>query len=239
MSVSLDSLRQDVATANRIAHATGLVTAFGHVSARIPGTDRFLIPPRTSPLLARPETLLTMDVEGNLVDGEGTPNSEFWIHARTYAARPDAGGVAHVHSPACVALSELGRAARPLHNSGAVAGEPALYERVGLIRSRELGDQVADALGARRTVMLRGHGANALGASVRQAIVFACFLEESAQIQLDALAAAGGDAERLRFYTAEEAERVRGELEGPPIERAWEYYSAIASGSPQGAPPLV
>jgi ribulose-5-phosphate 4-epimerase/fuculose-1-phosphate aldolase len=223
-AAGFDALREDVAAANRIAHAAGLVTAFGHVSARLPGTDRFLIPPRTSPLLADPARLLLMDVEGRVVEGDGLPNSEFWIHARIYAARPDAGGVAHVHSPACVVLGQIGAAARPLHNTAAVVGEVPLYERVGLIRTRELGDEAAATLGPRRAMLLRGHGANIACGDVRRAIVLACFLEESARLQLDALAATGGDASRIRFYDREESERVAAEIEGWPLDRAWEYY---------------
>src|SRR5579859_2357975 len=130
----------------------GLVTAFGHVSARLPGTNRFLIPTRASPLLAEPDRLLVMDTEGNRLEGEGEPNTEFWIHARTYAARPDVGGVAHVHSPACVVVGQLGMSVRFLHNTGAVAGDQAVFERPGLIRSRQLGDEVAAALGSRRSM---------------------------------------------------------------------------------------
>ena len=222
-------LREDVAIANRIADATGLVTAFGHVSARVPGTDTFLIPPRASPMLAAAERLLTMDLEGRLLDGEGEPNTEFWIHARIYAARTDVGAVAHVHAPACVLLGQIGQTVRPLHNSGAVAGTVELYERAGLIRSRALGDAVAGVLGPRRAMLLRGHGANVAEADVRRAIVVACFLEEAARMQVEALAAAGGDATRIRFYDAEEAERLRGELDAAAsMDRAWEYYSALA-----------
>jgi ribulose-5-phosphate 4-epimerase/fuculose-1-phosphate aldolase len=224
----LDSLREDVATANRIAHAAGLVTAFGHVSGRIPGTEHFLIPGRASPMLAAAEELLVMDTEGQVVEGGGQPNTEFWIHARIYAARPEVGGVAHVHSPACVALGQIEASVRPLHNSGAVAGEAPLYLRAGLIRTRALGDEVAATLGTRTAMLLRGHGANVAEADVRRAIVVACFLEESARLQLDALAAAGGDAGRIAFFTAEESERLQGELGGEPLARAWAYYAELA-----------
>jgi ribulose-5-phosphate 4-epimerase/fuculose-1-phosphate aldolase len=223
-------LREDVALANRIAHGTGMVTAFGHVSARVPGTDAFLIPPRASPMLATAGGLLTVDLDGRVLDGDGHPNSELWIHARIYAARPDVGGVAHVHSPACVVLGQLGHTVRPLHNSGAVPGDVPVFERVGLIRSRDLGDSVAAVLGGRRAMLLRGHGANVADADVRRAIVVACFLEEAARLQLEALAAAGGDAARLRFYDAEEADRLRDELDTPAsMGRAWEHYSTLAA----------
>ena len=42
------------------------------------------------------------------------------------------------------------------------------------------------------------------------------------------LAAVGGDAARVRFFTREEAERVSDQLTAPMIERAWEYYATLA-----------
>lgn len=226
--MTIGLLREDVALANRVAHAAGLVTAFGHVSARVPGTATFLIPPRRSPRFASADGLLTVDLDGRVLDGDGQPNSELWIHARVYAARPDVGGVAHVHAPACVVLGQIGQTVRPLHNSGAVAGGVAVYERAGLIRSRDLGDAVAAVLGPGRAMLLRGHGANVADADVRRAIVVACLLEEAARLQVDALAAAGGNAARIRFYDAEEAARLRQELDTPEsMERAWEYYAGL------------
>src|ERR1700687_3074235 len=157
--------------------AAGLVSAFGHVSGRIPGTNTFLFPTRASPALADPARLLVLDLDGQILAGEGEPNTEFWIHARIYAARPDVAGVAHVHSPACVVLGQIGQPLQVLHNSGGAfaAGVP-LFPRIGLIRTRELGDQVAATLGAGRAMLLRGHGANIAERDVRRTAVVACFL---------------------------------------------------------------
>lgn len=224
-------LCRDVALANWIVHWAGLVTAFGHVSARLPGTRTFLIPTRASPVLADPDGLLLMDLDGNLLEGEGAPNTEVWIHARIYAARPDVGAVAHVHAPCCVVLSQLGQTLRPLHNSGGIFESVPVYEEIGLIRSQALGDQVAHVLGGSAAMLLRGHGANAVASDVRRATVSACFLEEAAELQLRALAAAGGDVARLRLYDAEERRRIRDQIGADgPMARAWEYYAALAQG---------
>lgn len=219
--------------ANRIVAAAGLATAFGHVSVRL-ARDRFAIPTRASPALASPQRLLTMDLDGAVVEGEGEglPNAEFWIHARTYAARPDVGAVVHVHPPHCVVLGQIGSRFRPLHNSGALLGmEVPVYRRPGLIRTRELGEQVAEALGSRRALLLRGHGANVVAAGLHEAVVLACFLEEGAELQVLALAAAGGDARAVEWFTAEEAERAAEDIGSTgPIERAWDYYAAQVEG---------
>lgn len=224
----VDSLRQDVALANRIAYGEGLVSAFGHVSARVPGTESFLIARRAAPMLARPETLLRLDFDGNVLEGDGQPNTEMWIHARIYAARKDVGGIAHVHSPACVVIGQIGDTVRPLHNSGALVGRVPVFQRAGLIRSRALGDEVAEMLGEGSAMLLRGHGANVAEKDVRRAIVIACFLEEAADLQLRALAATAGDSHRIGFYDEHEIKSLSDELAGEPIVRAWDYFAARA-----------
>jgi len=232
---ALSALKSDVALANRIIERFGLSNAFGHASARIPGTDTFLMPTRRSPGLASAATLLTLDTEGRILSGKGKPNSELWIHARVYAARPDVGAVVHAHPPACVCLTQIGQPHRVVHNQGGAfqSGVPE-YERIGLIRTRELGDLLAHKLGGGIAVMMRGHGITTALADVRAATVAACFLEESARLQLDMLAAAGGDASRLRVYTREEAGSVSDQVSPRVVERAWEYYAAVAGKRPIG-----
>lgn len=228
-------LREEVALANRILERHGLSNAFGHVSARLPGTATFLLPTRRSPGFADADQLLVVDVDGRVLDGAGQPNSELWIHARLYAARPQAGCVVHAHPPACVCLTQVGQPHRIVHNQGgAFVDGVAEYERVGLIRSRELGDELARRIGTKVAVMMRGHGITTVAHDVRTATMAACFLEESAALQLRMLAAAGGDPARIRDYSPEEAERLRDQLGAPIVERAWEYYAAVAQARPLG-----
>jgi L-fuculose-phosphate aldolase len=230
-----DELRRDVAIANHILERVGLSHAFGHASARIPGTNTFLLPTRRSPGLAEAGELLVIDTEGRLVSGEGEPNSELWIHARLYAARPDVGGVVHAHPPACVCLTQIGQPHRVVHNQGGIFadGVPE-YSRIGLIRSRELGDLLAQAIGKGNSAMMRGHGITTAFADVKSATVAACYLEESAALQLRMLAAAGGDAAKLRAFSREEAEPLRDQIAGNVAKRAWEYFAAVARETPLG-----
>jgi ribulose-5-phosphate 4-epimerase/fuculose-1-phosphate aldolase len=231
------TLRRDVALANRIIERFGLSTAFGHASARIPGTNTFYISTRRSPGLADENDLLVIDTDGKILSGLGTPNSEFWIHARIYAARPEVNGIVHAHPLACISLTQIGEPHRVVHNQGGVfVGGVPEYSRIGLIRSRELGDGVARSLGKGVAVMMRGHGITTAFADVRAATVAACFLEESAGLQVRMLSAAGGDASKIREFTREEAELARDQT-GPGVAaagRAWEYYSAAAEVKPLG-----
>ncbi len=230
-------LRRDVALANRVIERFRLATAYGHASARIPGTNTFYISTRRSPGLADENDLLVIDTDGKVLSGTGAPNSEFWIHARIYAVRPEVNGVVHAHPLACISLTQIGEPHRVVHNQGGafVGGIPE-YERIGLIRSRELGDLVAQRLDKGVAVMMRGHGITTAFSDVRAATVAACFLEESADLQLRMLTAAGGNAGRIREFTREEAELARDQT-GPGATaggRAWEYYAAVAALKPLG-----
>ena len=64
MTADSTALAQEVALANRILERTGLSNAFGHASARIPGTGTFLLPTRRSPGLAEAAALLVVDFDG-------------------------------------------------------------------------------------------------------------------------------------------------------------------------------
>jgi ribulose-5-phosphate 4-epimerase/fuculose-1-phosphate aldolase len=216
-------IKTDVVKASHILHQQGIAAAFGHVSARIPGTDTFIFPPRMSPALVRADNLLELDVEGNQLSGDGRPNTEFWIHARIYKARPDVQAICHVHPPSCVVLSSLGETIRPLHASGAIfRNDVQVFDRISLIRTRELGDAVASTLGGHGAMLLRGHGVNVADKDVRRVCVMTLWMEEAANYQLRAMAAG-----KPRYFTAEELETIYPQVSGEEVStRVWEYFSS-------------
>jgi ribulose-5-phosphate 4-epimerase/fuculose-1-phosphate aldolase len=169
--------------------------------------------------------LLVLDVEGHQLSGDGRPNTEFWIHARIYKARPDVQSVCHVHPPNCVVLGSLGETIRPLHVSGAIfRNNVQVFEPVTLIRTRELGDQVAMTLGQHSAMLLRGHGVNVADHNVRRVCVMTLWMEEAANYQLRAMASG-----KPRYFTAEELAVIYPQVSGEEVSnRAWEYFSSRA-----------
>jgi ribulose-5-phosphate 4-epimerase/fuculose-1-phosphate aldolase len=221
--MDLELIKSDVVKASHILHQQGIAAAFGHVSARIPGTGTFIFPPRMSPALVRADNLLELDVEGNQLSGDGRPNTEFWIHARIYKARPDVQAICHVHPPSCVVLSSLGETIRPVHASGAIfRNDVQVYDRITLIRTRELGDAVASTLGDHGAMLLRGHGVNVADKDVRRVCVMTLWMEEAANYQLRAMSAG-----KPRYFTDEELETIYPQVSGEEVsKRVWEYFSS-------------
>lgn len=221
----IDALKRDLACASRITSREGLAEGFGHVSARVPGTNTYLIPRRMSPALVCPEDILTIDLDGRKVAGEGIPNAEIALHTRLYVNRPDVNAVAHTHSPMVIILGVTGQVVRPLHNSGAAfhAGV-GYYQTPGLVITDEQGDAVAASLGDMRAVMMRGHGASTVGPNLKVCMLWSLILEESARYQVTA-----SSIGKPIFYDEHDLELADGDFFVQPeaatqVDRGWNYY---------------
>jgi L-ribulose-5-phosphate 4-epimerase len=188
---SLTELKETVAVSYRLLFRTGLAAARGHSSARIPGTDRFLI--KTWPHIhmnrVRAEDLITMDLDGNIVAGkrEGvTRVSEWPIHAEIYRAYPEVGGVIHTHQKWASMMAIAGKTILPVLGAqfGASVAEPlpVFDEDRALIRSVQQGKLVARALGNAAGCHLQNHGMVFAGPNLELATMDSIQIEYEAEV---------------------------------------------------------
>jgi ribulose-5-phosphate 4-epimerase/fuculose-1-phosphate aldolase len=227
-STADQALREEILAACRILTYFRIAEGFGHVSARIPGSERLLITPRRALGLVTDTELVEFDPEGRQLAGDGKPPLELAMHLAIYRRRADVKAIVRGHPRHVAAYACAGEPLRVAHGFGAnlgsvvpVAGEPYL------VTNAQMGEAVAEALAAGDAIILRANGMLAVGQSVAHASVQALFLEETAEVQL--LAQAAGL--KLRPYSAEEAARRHGDDRVLEPLRAWEYYRAVAEGS--------
>ncbi|MBI4493870.1 MAG: class II aldolase/adducin family protein [Chloroflexi bacterium] len=227
MSTAPDNLRAEIITACRVLTYYKLVEGFGHVSARIPGSDHLLITPRRALGLVAPAELVEVDLEGRQVGGEGRPPLETPMHLAVYRRRPDVAALCRAHPRFIAAYACAAEPLQVAHGFGTNLGTVVpVFRQPFLIVDAELGEGVAEALGQGEAVILQSNGMLATGTSVPEACVKTLFLEEMARAQLTARAA--GLAPRA--YTPEAAVRRRGmDTPNEPV-RAWEFYAAAAEG---------
>ncbi len=184
-----DSPRDLVATASRILAASGHKDLiWGHASARDPEGRGVWLKAATWGLEEiTPDRVHLVEPGGAVVNGEGVRHNEYPIHTEVMAARPDVGGVVHVHSPHAVALAASGRGLLPVSHAAnyfAPDGVPRFTQTADLILTQELGMAVAECLASSRAVFLVNHGIVTVGADVREATVAAVLLEMACQQQL-------------------------------------------------------
>jgi ribulose-5-phosphate 4-epimerase/fuculose-1-phosphate aldolase len=221
-------LRAEIVTACRVLTHFRIVEGFGHITARIPGADRILITPRRALGLVSEAELVELDLEGSQVAGEGRPPLEFPMHLAVYRRRADVMAIARGHPRNVAAFSCAAEPLRVAHGFGANLGPVVrVFRQPFLVANPAMGDAVADALGSdSEAVLLQSNGMLAVGQSVPHACVQALFLEETAELQLKALAAGLAP----QYYSPEGATRRHGDDRVHEPIRAWEYYVAAAEG---------
>lgn len=226
--VSSAELRAEVLTACRVLSHFRIVEGFGHVSARISGTDRILFTPRRALGLVTESELLEIDLDGVKHAGAGSPALEIAMHLAVFRRRPDVMAIARGHPRHVAAYACCAEPLKVAHGFGANLGAVVpVFKQPYLVTSREMGEAVADALGDGAAVILQASGMLAVGPSVPRACVQALFLEETAELQLMAL----GAGFTPRFYTPDGAARRHGDDAVHEPIRAWEYYVAAAEGT--------
>jgi HCOMODA/2-hydroxy-3-carboxy-muconic semialdehyde decarboxylase len=176
-----------VADTARMLAAAGLVEAFGHVSMRL-DESRFLITSTLPMLEASAETILTVDVHGEVLDDPvGAAPLEIPLHAAVYSERSDVNAVCRGHGRAMVAWGVTENDIPLLHGLGAIAGTTIpVHADLDLISSAESASSVAATLGAYHCALLKGNGGFAVGADLLEAATRLWFLEERAQVALAA-----------------------------------------------------
>lgn len=155
----------------------------GNVSARDPQTGYVLIKPsgvRYEDL--RPEHLVVVDLQGQVVEGDLKPSSDTASHLYIYQHLPDVHGIVHTHSSYATAFAALGRPI-PVYLT-AIADEfggPIPCGRFALIGGEEIGRVVVESIGSSPAVLLQNHGVFTVGKTAEAAVKAAVMTEDAAR----------------------------------------------------------
>lgn len=224
-------LRKKVALSCRILGNQGVTRgAFGHVSARIPGTDRILIkskgPNEAALEFATEKDIITIDLQGKVLEGSkglDSPN-ETEMHLAVYKARPEVMSVIHTHPDWVVLLTACGKPLLPIYGAYnppsmrlLLEGIP-LYPRSVTIINDELGRDFMQVMGDKKVCLLLGHGMTTAGKSVEETTLISLNVFELARMNY--LAYAIGDPRAIPEADIQEYQRrwregLRKRLEGP------------------------
>lgn len=228
------ALIADLVTANHILFDQGVLDAFGHVSVRHDRhADRFLLARNMAPGRVQAQDIVEFDLDGHPFDANGRGiYLERFIHGEIYKARPDVMAVVHSHSPAVVPFS-VSRST-PLRATCHMAGFIGLTTPVFeirdyageanslLITDGDLGRNLAEVLGQRSLVLMRGHGSTVVADGLRRVVYRAVYTEVNARIQSAAMQL--GEVEFLS--EGEIAETVR--VIETQVTRAWDLWKLKA-----------
>jgi ribulose-5-phosphate 4-epimerase/fuculose-1-phosphate aldolase len=221
-------IRCDLAAAYQLAAIfrwTDLI--YTHFSARLPGSDEFLINPyglMFDEITA--SNLVKIDHRGRVLDdplGLGYNEAGFVIHGCVHQARPEVQCVIHTHTRAGVAVSAMKCGLLPIsQHAMRVQREVTYHDYEGIALDMDERERLARDLGpTSKAMILRNHGLLTLGASVREAFELMYYLDCACQIQVDAVA---GGMENV-LLMSEQAARTAAEQfnrpNRPSAEKDW------------------
>lgn len=221
MEKNSSQIRKDLITACRILSCQGLVHGFGHVSARIPDTDLFILTPRVSLALVKEKDLLVLNLKGETVRGKSPPPFEAPLHTAIFNVRVEVNAVARIFARRASLFSVTDKKIEPVHNHGSFfSGGVPVFPKTNLVSTKRLGEEVVAALGKKPAILLRGNGQVTVGRTIPEAVMMAIYLEEAADMLYGALQIG------TPTILAPDESTLRKEETLPPVdlERAWNFY---------------
>lgn len=158
--------REQVVAYGKKLIETGLSTGtFGNLSVYNPELNLMAISPSgLDYFLTEPKDIVVMTPEGEHVDGDRKPSSEYDMHRIFYLKRPDVRAVVHTHSTFATTLACLNWDIEPLHYLVGYAGNPVIpctkYVQFG---TYALGESAVEIIGQGNACLLGNHGLLAVG----------------------------------------------------------------------------
>ena len=213
------ALRGEVAGAANVLARLGLVTAYGHVSAR--AGESMLITPAADLACVTPSGVIEVPLAARALPA-GAP-AEAWAHLALYRARPDAAAIARAQPPGAFAVAAAVTMMVPLHGQAAWLGEQVpVYDDAALVRSPDQAERAARCLPAGEALLLRGNGAVTLGATPGLAVARMWLLAAACDVYLAATAGAASGAGPVTPLSADEIASWRA-VGGELLPRLWQH----------------
>lgn len=221
----LGAVRAQVVTACRVLLDAGQADmVWGHVSIRDPGGRGIWL--KGSNLgfdEVTEEDVILLSWDGEVLEGSAGRHLEYPIHTELMARRPDVNAVVHTHPIHSIAFAATGQPLPALSHDATHFVPPDIprFTLTGdLVRTRELGQALADTLGERLGVLMPQHGITTVGRDVGEAVAAATHLERACQIALLAGPGATGSSDEEALAKQQRSARH--------LAMAWSYLARTA-----------
>ncbi len=180
----LQQIREELVTLNRALPENELVKwTSGNVSIRDTETGYVAIKP--SGVMFEdltPESMVVVDLEGSVVEGDAKPSSDTASHLYIYRHMPEINGVVHTHSNYATAFAAVGKPIPPVLTAIADEfGGPIPCGAFALIGGEQIGQVVVESIGRSPAILLKNHGVFTVGKSGKAAVKAAIMVEDVAR----------------------------------------------------------
>jgi HCOMODA/2-hydroxy-3-carboxy-muconic semialdehyde decarboxylase len=189
--------------------------------------EKYVMSRHLAPALVTEKDLLTYNLDSEPVPAtKHRLYSERFIHGEIYKVRPDVMSIVHCHAAALIPFGITKAELQPVYHVSAFLGSGVpkfdIRDKAGmtnmLVRTAQLGQDLAASLGDKEVVLMRGHGATMVSKSIKGAVYRAMYSMSNAQIQLEAMRL--GEV----TYLAPEEARLHAEYIDEVVFRPWNMW---------------
>ena len=106
----------------------------------------------------RAEDVVVLDLDGNKIEGDREPSSEYDMHRIFYKNRNDIDAIIHTHTMYATTVSCLNWDLPPVHYMLALAGKNVRCAEYATYGTKELAENAFAAMEDRKAVLLANHG---------------------------------------------------------------------------------
>jgi len=159
----------------------------GNISIRTPDkADHFLITPSgIRKDMLKPEDIIVIDDNGNVIEGAHKPSIEMRLHLSIYKARPDISAVIHAHTIYSSAFAVARMDIPPLIEEYVVQiGGGVKVSKFARAGSEALAKNIVNALGHRKAALVANHGVVACGKNLEDAVTILFAVEKMAMLYI-------------------------------------------------------
>ena len=175
------NIAEIISVSNEI-YDKGLVSGkSGNISARF-GDVVAITPTLKSLSNLMEEDIVLVSMDGEVLT-KGNPSSEVNMHLEIYKKRPDVKAIVHTHSPYATGFAFSDKKLKRLEGFGQIKNQyisSIEYQKPG---SDELAKSASEGIGDEDVLILKNHGVICVGDELREAMLLAVFVEETAKTQ--------------------------------------------------------
>jgi ribulose-5-phosphate 4-epimerase/fuculose-1-phosphate aldolase len=217
----------ELVVANHILANEGVLDGYGHVSVRNPSDpNRYFLARAGAPALVTAPDITEYDLDSKPVTNTGAAGYiERFIHGEIYKVRPDIMAIVHCHCSDVIPFAATTVPMQPMYHMGSFIGEGVPVWDIGkaggtdmLVRNNQLGRALAQSLGNRSAVLMRGHGAAIAATSLHLVVGKAFYLNLNARLQMQAIQLGGG---KVAYLSPEQAKNSLQDY-----ERSWDFWKS-------------
>ena len=219
-------MKQQLVDAIRMLERAGFIDHNGHCSARRDAGTFYINSGASVRGALTVGDIVTVDLDGNLVEGTAKPPLEFHIHSEVYRVRPDVHAVMHTHPQWSTFLTMVGEIYKAVYAQGVLLGDIPLLDSPLSVNTKPMGEKLVATLGLGPAVLLKAHGVVIVGATIIECFALSAYVEENAYRQYMAMQI----GEPYVFSEAEQ-QACREKLWTPSLfQKTWEhYYSKLSA----------